>query len=160
MQMQIQIRPDDDLRDDVQAHLRDDPRVTADEIAVRADRGTVWLVGTVESPLHVHAAERATEAVTGALIVENRLKPQPPAPTARADATLRAAALQALADAGFPIGEEIDVAASDGRLAVTGRVPSTDARDAAIAAVAVLPGVDSVADELAAPDALEREASR
>jgi BON domain len=148
----MEIRPDDELRSDVLAELRRDPKVRADEIAVRAERGIVWLVGSAETPLQRTAAERAVERVTGALFVDNRLTPRPPGPDGLKNAVLRAAALQVLADHDVPIGDEVDVAARGGSLAVTARVPASAQWDAAVGALASLPDVVSVKDEIGGPE--------
>jgi osmotically-inducible protein OsmY len=148
----MEIRPDDELRSDVLAELRRDPKVHADEIAVRAERGIVWLVGSAETPLQRTAAEHAVERVTGALFIDNRLTPRPPGPSERRDSVLRAAALQVLADRGVPVGDEVDVEARGGRLTVTGRMPASVQRDAAVAALSSLPDVVAVKDEIRVPE--------
>jgi osmotically-inducible protein OsmY len=155
----MQIRPDHELAADVRAALRLDPHVDAAVIAVHADRGAVALVGTVMSPVEVRAAERTAGRVTGALMIENRLTPRPLTADRRRDAILRAAALQALADRGVPIGEEVDVDASDGCVTITGRMRTVADRDAAAAAVGSLPGVAAVENEVRVPDEL-RASSR
>ncbi len=91
------------------------------------------------------------ERVTGALIIDNRLTPRPPGPHGLRDAVLRASALQVLADRGVPVGDEVDVEAREGRLTVTGRMPASAQRDAAVAALASLPDVVAVKDEIRAP---------
>ena len=152
----MEIRPDDELRSDVLAELRGDPRVHAAEIAVRAERGIVWLAGSAETPLQRTAAERAVERVTGALFIDNRLTPRPPGTRGLSDAVLRAAALQALADRGVPVGDEVDVEAREGRLTVRGRMPASPERDAAVVALASLPDVVSVKDEIRAPEGVSQ----
>jgi BON domain len=148
----MEIRPDDEVRADALAALRSDPRVHADEIAVRAERGIVWLAGSAETPLQGTAARCAVEEVTGALYVDNRLTPRPPGPRGRSDAVLRATALQLLADRGIPVGDEVDVKARAGRLTVTGHMPASAERDAAVAALRSLPGVAAVQDEIRDPE--------
>jgi hypothetical protein len=149
----MEIRPDDELRSDVLAELRCDPKVHADEIAVRAERGIVYLVGSAETPLQRLAAERAVERITGALFIDNRLTPRPPGPDGLENAVLRAAALQVLADRGVPVGDEVDVAARGGRVVVTARVAASAQWDG-VAALASLPDVVSVQDEIRGPDEL------
>jgi osmotically-inducible protein OsmY len=144
----MELRPDDEVVFNVRVELRRDPRVHADEIAVRADRGIVWLVGTVNTPLERTAAEHAAERVTGALMIEDKLTARPPGPGTENDAVLRAAALQALADRGVRIGEEVDVTARDGRLTMTGRMQTAADRAAAAASLQSLPHVASVANEI------------
>jgi osmotically-inducible protein OsmY len=156
----MEIRPDHELAADVLAALRLDSHVDAAEIAVHADRGIVTLVGTVVSPLDVRAAERAAEGVTGALMIRNRLTPRPRGLGRRRDAVLRAAALQALADRGVPIGDEVDVDASDGRLTITGRMHTVADRDAAAAAVSSLPGAVAVENEVRVPGELRGSLQR
>lgn len=145
----MDIRPDDELRSDILAELRRDPKVHAAEIAVRAERAIVWLVGSAETPLQRTAAERAVERVTGALFIDNRLTPRPPGPHGLGDAVLRASALQVLADRGVPVGDEVDVKARGGRLTV---MPASAQRDAAVAALASLPDAVAVKDEIRVPE--------
>jgi osmotically-inducible protein OsmY len=152
----MEIRPDHALAADVLAALRLDPHVDATTIAVHADRGVVTLVGTVTSPLEARAAECAVEQVTGALMIRNRLTPRPPGREHRRDATLRAAALQALAARGVHIGDEVDVVASDGRLTITGLMHTAADRDAAGAAIGSVPGAVSVDNEIRVPDELRQ----
>jgi osmotically-inducible protein OsmY len=156
----MEIRPDHELAADVRAALRLDPHVDAAAIAVHADRGAVALVGTVTSPVEARAAERAAERVTGALLIENRLTTRPPAPDRRRDVILRATALQALADRGVQIGEEVDVDASDGRVTITGRMHSAADRAAAVATVGSLPGVVAVENDVRVPDELRPSLQR
>lgn len=150
----MDIRPDDELRSDVLAALRRDPQVHAAEIAVRADSGIVWLLGSAETPVQRTAAECAVEQVTGAVIIENRLTPRPPGARGLRDAVLRAVALQVLADRGLPVGDEIDIDARGGRLTVTGHRPASSQWDDALAALASLPDVVAVQDETRVPQEL------
>jgi hypothetical protein len=53
-----------------------------------------------------------------------------------------------------PVGDEVDVVARGGRVAVTARVPASAQWDAAVAALASLPNVDSVKDEIRGPEEL------
>jgi osmotically-inducible protein OsmY len=147
----MEIRPDDEVTANVIAQLRRDGRVDAAEIAVRADRGIVTLVGSVDTPLQRTAAEHAAERVTGALMIENRLSPRPPGRDSRADAVLRAAALQTLAYRGVAVGEEVDVEAHAGQVTLTGRLGTSAEREAAGAAVAALPQVHGVTNEIRVP---------
>ena len=156
----MEIRPDHELAADVLAALRLDPHVDAATIAVHAERGAVTLVGTVTSPLEARAAERAVERVTGALMIRNRLTPRPPGLDRRRDAILRAAALQALANRGVQIADEVDVDASDGRVTRTGRMHTVADRDAAAAAVESVPGCVAVDNQVRVPDELRPSSSR
>jgi osmotically-inducible protein OsmY len=147
----MQLRPDDEVATEVRAELRKDRRLKADEIAVRADRGIVTLVGSVRTPLERTAAEHAAERVTGALMIENRLSPRAPGADRRSDAILRAAALQALANRGVAVGDEVDVEAHEGRVTVTGRMGTSRERAAAGATLASLPHVSAVTNEIRVP---------
>jgi osmotically-inducible protein OsmY len=137
----VKTRPDDELAAAVRAELRQEPHVDARLVAVRAERGIVTLLGTVATPLARHAASRAAERVTGALIVDNRLLVRPTVRFDDSDATLRASALQALADSGLAVGDEIDVQVHGGWLTLLGRLRSVGERAAATESVASLPGV-------------------
>jgi osmotically-inducible protein OsmY len=53
-----------------------------------------------------------------------------------------------------PIGEEVDVDASDGCVTITGRMRTVADRDAVAAAVGSLPGVAAVENEVRVPDEL------
>jgi osmotically-inducible protein OsmY len=145
------LRSDDVVATEVLAELRKERRLNADEIAVRADRGIVRLVGSVKTPLERTVAEHAAERVTGALRIDNRLSPRAAGPDRRSDAVLRAAALQALANRGVAIGDEVDVEAHAGRLTVTGRMRTSRERAAAAATLASLPHVAAVTNEIRVP---------
>jgi osmotically-inducible protein OsmY len=111
----------------------------------------VTLVGSVKTPLERAAAEHAAERVTGALRIKNQLSARAPGPDRRSDAVLRATALQALANRGVAIGDDVDVEAHDGRLTVTGHMATSGERAAAVAALASLPRVAMVTNEIRVP---------
>lgn len=61
----IMTKTDMRLKEDIQEELRWDPKVNAAQIAVSVDRGTVSLLGAVDSYTEKWAAENATKRVSG-----------------------------------------------------------------------------------------------
>ena len=90
------MKANDRLEADVRAELAWDPSIkNPSDIVVRADNGTVMLRGTVGS---LHQRRYAADAAkrVGAIDVDNELEVRIMDSWGRADADLRAAALQAL----------------------------------------------------------------
>ena len=133
----------------VRDELYFDPRVEhADTIAVSADDGAVTLRGTAGSFHEKLAATNAARRVRGVRHVDNELQVRLITETRRADADIRAAALQALALDGQVPADRIEVNVYEGVLMLTGTVPWQYQRDAARADVATLAGVVDVEDRI------------
>src|SRR5438067_12293102 len=68
------MRPDSDIKRDVEDELRWDPNVDPTDIAVAVKSGVVTLTGFVQSYAEKFAAERAAKRVEGVVGVANDLE--------------------------------------------------------------------------------------
>jgi osmotically-inducible protein OsmY len=67
------MRPDSEIKRDVEDELRWEPNVDPTDIAVAVKNGVVTLTGFVQSYAEKFAAERAVKRVTGVVGVANDL---------------------------------------------------------------------------------------
>jgi osmotically-inducible protein OsmY len=136
-----------DIRGAVEAELNFDPLVDTADIAVRNVNGEVALNGTVPSyPQYLEAAA-AAQRVAGVTDVHNHLAVMLQPDGYRDDAMLTTAANNALAlNVTVPAG--VEATARDGNLTLTGAVAYGSQRAAAESAVAGLPGVRGVRDDI------------
>jgi osmotically-inducible protein OsmY len=136
-----------DIREAVQKELDFDPLVDASGISVKNLGGDVALNGRVPSyPQYLEAAADA-KRVKGVTRVRNHLMVVLPAADYRDDAMLTTAANNALAqNVNVPAG--LEASASDGDVWLTGMVSNGFERDAAEQAIAVLPGVRNIIDDI------------
>ena len=136
-----------DIREAVEAELAFDPLVDAADITVRNMDGEVALNGTVPSyPQYLEAAA-AARRVAGVTNVHNHLAVALPDADYRDDAWLTTAANNALL-LNVTVPDGVEAAARDGNLTLTGLVEFGRQREAAEQAVAGLPGVRNVRDEI------------
>src|SRR6516164_10978815 len=136
-----------DIREAVEAELDYDPLVDDADITVRNINGDVALNGTVPSyPQYLEAAA-AAQRVDGVKNVHNHLEVVLPLGDYRDDALLTTAANNALT-LNITVPDGVEATASDGNLTLTGLVEFGRQREAAEQAVAGLPGVRNVRDEI------------
>lgn len=121
------------------------------EVTVAVHEGVAMLVGRVSAWAEKVAAREAVMRVPRVTALDDcGLVVRPAAAEARRDAELAAAARSALDwDSGVPRG--VRVAATAGRLTVSGVVDHEDERAAAVAAVSRLIGVCEVVNEIVVP---------
>jgi osmotically-inducible protein OsmY len=79
------MRPDSDIKRDVEDELRWDPNIHADDMAVAVKDGVVTLTGFVTSYAQKFAAERAAKRVMGVVGVANDLEVRLPGVDQRPD---------------------------------------------------------------------------
>jgi osmotically-inducible protein OsmY len=79
------MRPDSDIKRDVEDELRWDPNVHADDVAVAVKDGVVTLTGFVTSYAQKFAAERAAKRVMGVVGLANDLEVRLPGVDQRPD---------------------------------------------------------------------------
>jgi len=136
-----------DIRKAVEAELRFDPLVEDADIHVVNVNGEVALNGTVPSyPGYLEAAV-AAQRVAGVKNVHNHLAVVLPDGGYRDDARLTTAANNALA-LNVTVPDGVEATARDGNVTLTGMVEFGRQREAAELAVARLPGVRKVKDEI------------
>ena len=136
-----------DIRESVQAELTFDPLVDAADITVRNMNGEVALNGTVPSYPQYLTAAAAAQRVAGVKNVHNHLAVMLPDAGYRDDVWLTTAANNALT-LNVTVPDGVEATARDGNLTLTGLVEFGRQREAAERAVAGLPGVRNVKDEI------------
>jgi osmotically-inducible protein OsmY len=136
-----------DVRAAVEKELGFDPMVDAGDIAVRNISGDVTLTGSVPSyPQYLEAAA-AGRRVAGVTGLHNHLEVVLPESNYRDDVKLATAANNALAQ-DVTVPDNVEAAAEDGNITLTGTVSYGAERAAAEAAVAGLVGVRNVSDDI------------
>jgi osmotically-inducible protein OsmY len=133
----------------VRAELARDERLPhADAIAIGVEDGVVTLRGTVGSPAQRHAAVAAARRPEGVSHVNDQLKLELLHGDRVADAQLAGRALQRqIGDREVPAGA-LDVEVDEGWLTLKGVADSQLQSDSAFDAVAALPGVLGVTNEV------------
>ena len=136
-----------DVRAAAEKELGFDPRVDSSDIKVMTLGGNVNLTGTVPSFPQYLAASAAARRVAGVATVDNNLQVALPDSDFRDDAKLTTAANNALT-ANLTVPDSVEATAEDGNVTLTGTVSYHTERAAAAEAVAVLPGVRNVWNEI------------
>jgi osmotically-inducible protein OsmY len=143
-------KSDVQLRQDVEAELRWDPRVHPGKLEVRVVGGEVTLSGSVESYAERLAAETAVKRVRGVAVVLDELAVTVAGHHQHDDAELAQAATRALLwDVMVP--KSVTAVVEQGSLTLTGCVDWNFQRTSAERAVANLEGVRSVINEIVVP---------
>jgi osmotically-inducible protein OsmY len=136
-----------DVRAAVDKELGFDPRVDSSDIKVMTIGGNVNLTGTVPSFPQYLQASAAARRVAGVTSVDNNLEVVLPESNYRDDVKLTTAANNALA-ANVTVPDSVEAIADDGNITLTGTVSYSAERAAAAEAVAVLPGVRNVWNDI------------
>jgi osmotically-inducible protein OsmY len=137
-------RTDEQVREDVLAELKWEPRVQPNEIGVTVKNGVVTLTGFVDSYTTKYAAQEATHRVRGVKAVANDIEVRLPTAAEYTDADIAAAAVRALEiDASVPI-DKLDITVSKGWVTLRGEVEWQYQREEAYKVVHSLAGVKGV----------------
>jgi osmotically-inducible protein OsmY len=136
-----------DVRASVEKELGFDPRVDSSDIKVMNMGGNVNLTGTVPSFPQYLQASAAARRVAGVTSVDNNLEVVLPESSYRDDPQLTTAANNALA-ANIAVPDSVEAIAEDGNVTLAGTVSYGTERAAAVEAVAVIPGVRNVWNEI------------
>jgi osmotically-inducible protein OsmY len=115
-------KTDSQLRTDVEAELKWEPRVNPNEIGVAVKDGVVTLTGWVDSYTKRYAAEEAAHRVRGVRAVANEIEVKLPALAERTDADIAAAAVRALEWDAMVNVDNLDVTVSKGWVTLKGSV--------------------------------------
>jgi len=140
------MRPDSDIKEDVEDELQWDPEIDPTDIAVAVKNGVVTLTGFVKSYNDKLEAERAAKRVSGVLGVANDLEVRLPDIDERPDPDIARDAVEAIKSQ-LPISyEQIKVVVEDGWITLEGEVEWNYQRDTAERAVRRLRGVKGVSN--------------
>jgi len=142
---------DAELQREVLHQLAHDVRVATAPITVGVDRGLVTLTGTVDTWAQVRAAQEVAYRVPAVLDLANDLAVRVDAGVPRNDGDLARTVRQALAAEPRLPAAAIRVAVSDGGVTLVGTVQFPQQRAEAAHAIAHLPGVRWVVNELVVP---------
>jgi len=157
MKTGMQPQTDVQLKGDVEAELKWDPRVKEAQIGVIVKDGSVTLMGTVEFWAEKFAAERAVQRVFGVKALANRIEVKLPTPYERTDADLARASVEALQWHVFVPRNRIQVSAEKGWITLKGEVDWQYQKTAADDAVHYLLGVKGVTNEITIKPRLSAE---
>jgi osmotically-inducible protein OsmY len=136
-----------DIRETVQKELEFDPLVDPSGITVKNMNGDVALNGTVSSYPQYQQAAAAAKRVQGVTRLHNHLMVDLPYANYRDDVTLTTDANNALAMT-VRVPADVEASANEGDVWLTGTVGNRFERDAAEQAVAGLPGVRGINDDI------------
>ncbi len=141
-------KTDMQIKQDIEAELRWDPMVNAAQIGVTVDKGTVSLLGSVDTYAEKWAAEDATKRVSGVRAVAQDLNVKVLGEHKHGDSEIAAAALSAIKwDVYVP--NTVTANVTNGVVTLGGQVHWNFQRDAAERAVRYLTGVVSVQNSIA-----------
>jgi len=146
MAVATETKTDAQVKADVEAELKYEPRVDHNEIGVAVKDGVVTLTGWVDSYMKKVSAEEAAHRVRGVKAVANEIEVRLTAE--RTDADIAAAAVRALEwDADVNV-ENLDVTVSKGWITMKGTVDWQFEKDDAERVVRRLTGVKGVSNLL------------
>lgn len=136
------MRPDQEIKRNVEAELHWDPELDASDVAVTVKDGVVTLAGFVRDYTESFDAARITKRVLGVKTVVNKL--QVKLPSERPDREIAQDAIDALNRTLPTVSESIKVAVRDGSISLEGEVPWDFQRQLAEKAVREVRGVKGV----------------
>ena len=136
------MRPDQEIKRNVEAELHWDPELDASDVAVTVKDGVVTLAGFVRNSTEQSAAERTSKRVIGVKAVVNDLQVKPS--SERLDREIAQDAVDALNRTLPTVSPGIKVTVRDGAISLDGKVPWDFQRQLAEKAVREVPGVKDV----------------
>jgi osmotically-inducible protein OsmY len=142
------MRPDTDIKRDVEAELKWAPDVLETDIAVKVTGGVVTLAGYAASAYEKYRAEAAVKRVRGVAAVANDLAVRAPLGGMPTDPEIARDALAALKIELPSVWEEIRPIVKGGHVALEGTVEWHNQRERAESAVRRLRGVLSVRNSI------------
>jgi osmotically-inducible protein OsmY len=146
MVAKMQVRSDDDIREDVMLELQWDPKITSSDIAVAVKDGVVTLSGFVHSYWEKDAAEKAAKRVYGVKGVANDIGVK--LPSARTDPEIARDAVQALESHVSIPADKIKVTVKNGWVTLEGKVDWQYQKAIAESAVKNLKGVVGITNNI------------
>jgi osmotically-inducible protein OsmY len=158
------MKTDAQLQKDVMDEIKWEPITSAAEIGVSASKGVVTLNGTVATFAEKWAVERAAQRVQGVRAIAEEITVKPYGAHAKTDAEIAGAALNSLKWHVW-LQDNIRATVSQGWVTLEGTVDWEYQRTAARDAVAYMPGVKGVSNDitlkatakpLAVQDAIEK----
>jgi osmotically-inducible protein OsmY len=142
------MRPDSDIKRDVEDELRWDPNLDATDIAVTVKNGVVTLAGFTRSYSDKLEAESAAKRVAGVLGVANDVEVRLPTLEQRPDPEIARDAIAAIKSRVPVVAEQIKVLVRNGWITLEGNVEWAYQRLAAERAVRRVKGVKGVTNTI------------
>ena len=142
------MRPDSDIKRDVEDELRWDPNLDATDIAVTVKNGVVTLAGFTRSYSDKLEAESAAKRVTGILGVANDIEVRLPTLDQRPDPEIARDAIAAIRSRVPVVAEQIKVLVRNGWITLEGNIEWAYQRLAAERAVRRVKGVKGVTNTI------------
>jgi osmotically-inducible protein OsmY len=142
------MRPDADIKRDVEAELQWDPDIRSDDIAVAVKDGVVALTGFVRSYNQRWQAEAAAKRVKGVVAVANDINVRLPLINQRPDPEIARDIVMALRSELPWSFEQIKAVVSDGRVTLEGRVEWNYQRERAANAAQRVRSVKSLTNSI------------
>lgn len=142
------MRPDSDIKRDVEDELRWDPNLDATDIAVTVKNGVVTLAGFTRSYSDKLEAESAAKRVAGVLGVANDIEARLPTLDQRPDPEIARDAIAAIRSRVPVVAEQIKVLVRNGWITLEGNVEWAYQRLAAERAVRRVKGVKGVTNTI------------
>jgi osmotically-inducible protein OsmY len=141
------MKTDQQLQQEVRAQLHWDPSLTETDITVTVADGVVTLSGSVPFFAEKTVAERAAQRVVGVTAIVEAMEVRPIGSHQRADADIATAVVSALAAHVF-VPNTVQATIEKGWVVLSGDVCFGFQRDAAVAAVGCLYGVQGVTNRV------------
>ncbi|HEX7970349.1 MAG TPA: BON domain-containing protein [Stellaceae bacterium] len=140
------MRPDEDIKRDVEEELRSDPDIDPTDIGVAVKSGVVTLTGFVRSYSQKFEAEEAVKRIVGVVGVANDLEVRLPAIDERPDPDIARDAVEVIKAQLPDAWENITVVVKNGWVSLEGEVERNSQREAAERAVRWVKGVKGVSN--------------
>jgi osmotically-inducible protein OsmY len=140
------MRPDNEIKRDVEDELKWDPDIDPTDIAVTAKSGVVTLAGFVKSYGQKFAAERAAKRVAGVIGIANDLEVRLPGTDERPDPEIARDAVAAIKNRLPYSSENLKVVVKNGWITLEGGVEWNYQRESAESAVRWIKGVKGVSN--------------
>ena len=141
-------KTDDQLKQDVEAELRWDPKINAAQIGVTVTKGAVSLLGAVDTYAQKWAAEDATKRVSGVRTVAQDLTVKLQGEHKRNDSEI-ATAVQTSLDWNVSVPKSVTAKVESSMVTLEGSVTWNYEREAAESSVRYLMGVVGVYNNIA-----------
>src|SRR3979490_1173136 len=116
------MRPDNEIRHDVEEELDWDPELNARHIAVSVRNGVVTLAGFVHGFLERMHAEQAAKRVSGVVGIANDIEVRLPVGGRKPDPEIARQVVAAILSEMPDVAEKIRVRVADGRVTLEGQV--------------------------------------
>jgi osmotically-inducible protein OsmY len=142
------MRPDNEIRHDVEEELDWDPELNARDIAVSVRNGVVTLAGFVHGFLERMHAEQAAKRVSGVVGIANDIEVRLPVVGRKPDPEIARQVVAAILSEMPDVAEKIRVRVADGRVTLEGQVEWLYQRVRAEEVAQTVKGIRSISNDI------------